>query len=158
MCHEIFDLYFSMIRPIWAPDKQGKVFSNSVSISPRYSNIKKLRGVHHTAESWKKVYKKTLQSQALMCDITMKIIKKVTNCLRNLFNFRRFSIKRSEKKSWIWKQENWHFRSSLTLQCDAHRGVKTQISQKTRWCASHRGVKLHTVESDSKSLRVSGCF
>ena len=28
VCHEIFD-------PIWAPDNQAKVFSNSVLISPR---------------------------------------------------------------------------------------------------------------------------
>ena len=35
--HEIFDLqFFSWLEPIWAPDKQAKVFSNSVSISPRY--------------------------------------------------------------------------------------------------------------------------
>ena len=27
-----------------------------------------------------------------------------------------------------------------------------------RRCASHRGVKLHTLESKSKSLGVSGCF
>ena len=55
-------------RPIWAPDKQADVFSNSVSISPRYSNFLKLppqsqtprcasyprvrfRSVHHTTES-----------------------------------------------------------------------------------------------------------
>ena len=29
-----------MIEPIWAPDKQAKVFSNSVSISQRYSITK----------------------------------------------------------------------------------------------------------------------
>ena len=40
VCHEIFDLqFFSWFKPIWAPDKQAKVFSNSVSISPRYSNF-----------------------------------------------------------------------------------------------------------------------
>ena len=32
MCHEIFDLqFFSWFEHIWAPDKQAKVFSNSVS-------------------------------------------------------------------------------------------------------------------------------
>ena len=37
VCHEIFYLqFFSWFEPIWAPDKQAKVFSNSVSISPRY--------------------------------------------------------------------------------------------------------------------------
>ena len=42
MCHEILGLYFFwlndffLFEPIWAPDKQAKVFSNSVSILPRY--------------------------------------------------------------------------------------------------------------------------
>ena len=41
VCHEIFDLrFFSWFQPIWAPDKQAEVFSNSVSISPRYSITK----------------------------------------------------------------------------------------------------------------------
>ena len=41
MCHNIFDLhFFSWFKPIWAPDKQAKVFSNSVSILPRYSITK----------------------------------------------------------------------------------------------------------------------
>ena len=42
VCHEIFDLqFFSWFKPIWAPDKQAKkVFSNSVSILPRYSITK----------------------------------------------------------------------------------------------------------------------
>ena len=40
VCHEIFDLqFFSWFKPIWAPYKQAKVFSNSVSISPRYLNF-----------------------------------------------------------------------------------------------------------------------
>ena len=38
VCHEIFDLqFFSCFEPIWAPDKQAKVFLNSVLISPRYT-------------------------------------------------------------------------------------------------------------------------
>ena len=41
MCHNIFDLhFFSWFKHIWAPDKQAKVFSNSVSILPRYSITK----------------------------------------------------------------------------------------------------------------------
>ena len=41
VCHEIFDLYFfPWFEPIWAPDKQGKVFSNLVSFSVRYSIAK----------------------------------------------------------------------------------------------------------------------
>ena len=39
-CHEMFDLHFSWFESIWAPDKQAKVFSNSVSISPRFSITK----------------------------------------------------------------------------------------------------------------------
>ena len=40
VCHETFDLdFFPWCEPIWALDKQGKVFSNSVSISLRYSNF-----------------------------------------------------------------------------------------------------------------------
>ena len=38
VCHEIFyHHFFSWLEPIWAPDKEAKVFLNSVSISPRYS-------------------------------------------------------------------------------------------------------------------------
>ena len=41
VCHKILDLhFFSWFEPIWAPDKQAEVFSNSVSISPRYSITK----------------------------------------------------------------------------------------------------------------------
>ena len=32
---------FSRFEPIWAPDKQAKAISNSVSISPRYLDLKK---------------------------------------------------------------------------------------------------------------------
>ena len=42
-------LFCSWFEPIWAHDKQSKVFLNSVSISPRYS-ISDLRGVQYTAE------------------------------------------------------------------------------------------------------------
>ena len=60
VCHEIFYPYFFMIRThIWASDKQANIFSNSVSISPRYSITKwsprfaahcwdDLRGVHQS--------------------------------------------------------------------------------------------------------------
>ena len=38
--HEIFDpQFFSSFEPIWTPDKQAKVFSNSVTISLTYSNF-----------------------------------------------------------------------------------------------------------------------
>ena len=38
--NEILDPQFiSSFKPIWAPDKQAKVFSNFVSISLRYSNF-----------------------------------------------------------------------------------------------------------------------
>ena len=41
VCHEIFYLYFfPWLEAILAPDKQGKVFLNLVSISPRYSITK----------------------------------------------------------------------------------------------------------------------
>ena len=37
LCHKIFDLqFFSWFEPIRASDKQAKIFSNLVSISPRY--------------------------------------------------------------------------------------------------------------------------
>ena len=40
-CHEIFELYFfSFIEPIWAPDKQAKMFFLKNSFSRRYSNLK----------------------------------------------------------------------------------------------------------------------
>ena len=38
VCHEIVYLYFfQLFKHIWAPDKQGKVFSNSFSISTKDS-------------------------------------------------------------------------------------------------------------------------
>ena len=55
-----------MIRTHLAPYKQGKVFLNTVSISPRYSNFKKLWGVHHPMESDSAVCI-IPQSQALPC-------------------------------------------------------------------------------------------
>ena len=59
--HEIFDLhFFHDSNPSRPPDKQDQIFSNSVSITPRYSNFKKLRGVrlrdvHYTAKSSSRV-------------------------------------------------------------------------------------------------------
>ena len=39
-CHEIFDLYiFSLIEPIWAPDKQAEMVFLKDSFSRRYSNF-----------------------------------------------------------------------------------------------------------------------
>ena len=39
-CHEIFDLYiFSLIEPIWAPDKQAKMVFLKDSFLRRYSNF-----------------------------------------------------------------------------------------------------------------------
>ena len=39
-CHEIFDLYFfSLIKPIWSPDKQAKMVFLKNSFSRRYSNF-----------------------------------------------------------------------------------------------------------------------
>ena len=219
MCHEIFDLpsgplinrvkYFR-IRFRFSPDI--RIFKNW-GVKLTSSQGVKLRGVHHTAESWKNVFKKTprcasyrgVSSLPSVCfdskfynsyfsvmpkDITMKIILKVTNCSRNLFYIRRFSIKHSWKTSQIRKQQNGHFRSSLTLKCNAHcevrlRGVHLSpessdpnffknsavcfiprsqaprcASYLTLRCASasHCGVKLHTPESESKILLLSGCF
>ena len=56
--NQIFDPQFiSSFVPIWAPDKQAKVYSNSVSISLRYSNfsIEKnwLRAVSYCADKKK---------------------------------------------------------------------------------------------------------
>ena len=40
-CHEIFDLYFfSLIEPIWAPDKQAKIVFLKNSFLRRYLNLK----------------------------------------------------------------------------------------------------------------------
>ena len=67
VCHEIFDLqFFSWFEPIWAPDKQAKVFSNGVLISPRIQIFKKLCGVHPSAESSSAVCNTPL-SQAPRC-------------------------------------------------------------------------------------------
>ena len=53
LCHQIFwPLFLPWFIPIWAPDKQAKVFSNSVLILPRYSIfLKTLSGVNPTAKS-----------------------------------------------------------------------------------------------------------
>ena len=82
-------------------------------------------------------------------DITMKIILKVTNCLRNLFYFKRFSINHSWKTSKIWKHENRHFGSSLTPQCDAHPGVRLHGVKWPKFLKKLRGVH-HTKESSSR--------
>ena len=42
---DVIPLFFSWFEPIWATDKQAKVFSNYCSISPRYS-ITKLCAAH----------------------------------------------------------------------------------------------------------------
>ena len=65
--------FFSWFKPIKAPDKQAKVFLNSVLIMPRYSNFEKsqqcesypkvelrgVHGVHHTTESSNKNFSKS---------------------------------------------------------------------------------------------------
>ena len=80
MCHEIFVLQvFSWFESIWSPGKQGKVFFNYVSISPRYSNFiyektpqcalycrVELRSLHPTTESISAVCIPP-RSQALRC-------------------------------------------------------------------------------------------
>ena len=38
--HSLLAIFFSWIKQIWALEKQAKMFSNSVSISPKYSNFK----------------------------------------------------------------------------------------------------------------------
>ena len=37
-CHEIFTFFYSLIEPIWAPDKQAKMVFLKYSFSQRYSN------------------------------------------------------------------------------------------------------------------------
>ena len=44
---DFLSLSFSWFETIGVPDKQTKIFSNSFSISPRYSIFSKLCGVHH---------------------------------------------------------------------------------------------------------------
>ena len=128
-----------------------KVFSNSVSILPRYLNLAslhgvKLRGAHHTAESDSAVFYKCYFS-VMPEDINITTILWVTNCIRNLFYFRSFSNKWSWKSLQIQKHEKRTFSnfSSLTPQCASHRGVELHcvhptLSQTPR-CASHHGVK-----------------
>ena len=44
-CFEIFKIsypHFLSMNLIWAPDKQVQIFSNMVSISQRYSNVKEI--------------------------------------------------------------------------------------------------------------------
>ena len=66
--------FFSRFEPIQAPDKQAKIFSNWFSISLRYSNIKKLRHVHPTAES-DSVVCIIPRSQTPRCDAHHGVIK-----------------------------------------------------------------------------------
>ena len=53
-CVTRFSAYiFSRFKPIWAPDKHAKLFSNLVMISPRYGiwSQRCLRGVQHITET-----------------------------------------------------------------------------------------------------------
>ena len=56
------------------PDKQAKVFSNSVSIFCRDIRIfKKLRGVHHIPRSQAPRVRITLRSQTAHCGVKIEI-------------------------------------------------------------------------------------
>ena len=50
-----------------------------------------------------------------------------------------------------------HTAESSSAVCITLQSQVMKSSQKTQRCASHCGVKLHTAESKSNSLRVSGC-
>ena len=52
VCHKIFCLHFLWFKPIWAPDKQSKVFSNSVTILLRYSITKLKNSTLPCALGW----------------------------------------------------------------------------------------------------------
>ena len=67
MCHEIFDLqFFSWFEPIWAPDKQAKVFSNSEFRIRKYFSVL-IRGPDGF-ESWKKLGVENLVTHSLECN------------------------------------------------------------------------------------------
>ena len=52
VCHDVFDLHFLLFRPICDPDKQAKVFLNSVLISPKYltTNFKKKKSTFYISK------------------------------------------------------------------------------------------------------------
>ena len=106
--------YCSWFKPIWAPDRQA-VFSNSASISPRYSITKlspHLHGVQHTAETISTVCI-TPRSQSPRC------------------------VTRRGERLWLSLHDSdselWHTAGSPTLNCATQRGVTyfTNMSAKT---------------------------
>ena len=73
-------LFFPCFKPIWASFTRAEIFSNSVSISPRYLNFLKatLRCVHHTEQSRKQNISKKIQSSKLTL-----VSKKVSALIRS---------------------------------------------------------------------------
>ena len=84
MCHKIFYLNFLWFEPIWVPDKQAKVFLNSVLISPHHGDH--LRGVQYTVESRAPNFEKcTLQRQTAHCEPKYKSFCIDIFCFRERF-------------------------------------------------------------------------
>ena len=124
VCHKIFDLqFFLWFEPIWAPDKQAKIFSNLVSILLRYSNFLKnprcashcgvrLCGVLHSTESSSTVCIPP-RSQTPRC-ASHRGVK-----LRSVHHTSESSDEEFSKKSVVCI-----LLRSLTPQCASYRGVK----------------------------------
>ena len=138
------------LEPIWTHDKQGKLFSNSVSISPKYSNFYKAPrwascGVHHSAESWKKYLKNRNSavcikpwSQTAHCGVRIDIFESLSLLLKRQSGKILLWVNKSIMKEKIWRTIFWFAKPKiLTLWCHAHqsrifRTLRSTISDKSK--------------------------
>ena len=158
MCHEIFNLlYFHDSNPSGPLINRVKYFefgfdfakifeffrNSMVCIIPRSKAPRSAS--HRVVSDLPSVCFYDSYFSVMPSDNIMKIISSNTNCLRNLFYFRLFSIKHSWKTSWIWKQENRHVQSCLTRRCASHSGVKlcsVHHTAKSNWKPWSQNQKL----------------
>ena len=103
---------FFIIEPIWAPDEQAEVFSNSVSISPRYSNLsieKTDSAQYHTVQSPKICSPKKL-CKNINCSMILRRawLRAVWYCGESILKTRT-SLAKSEPKSKLFEPNTVHF-------------------------------------------------
>ena len=84
VCGEIFTVYFSWFEPIWAPDKQAKVFSNHTA-DPKWTQRSKNRTFR-----WSLVRFFKGQSEEILLGVNTSIIKEKISRIKS--GFRKFKI------------------------------------------------------------------
>ena len=129
VCHEIFDIQFlSWFEPIWAPDEQAKVCSNSVSISPRYLITKFEKfdfAVCMTlwSQNFRLSKSKKFSSNIFFHDRSVHLKKDSHHCpFKSNQRPAKFSILTPLCAVWLCCMKHTAWPSSLTPRRDAHRG------------------------------------